>query len=149
MNRQDYTLTIELTKSPSEVFGSITHDVAKWWGGDDLEGNTTKLNDEFIINHPGTHYSKQKLIEVIPDKKVVWLVIDSKLNWLTNNQHEWTDTRMIFDIIDKGGRTILHFSHTALSPDMECYERVSQGWDTVIKDWLFQFITTGKGHFNK
>ncbi len=79
---------------------------------------------------------------------MVWHVTDSKLNWLTNNQHEWTDTRMIFDIIDKSDRTVLHFSHSGLTPDMECYEKVSQGWDTVIKDWLFYFITTGKGHFS-
>lgn len=149
MKNQDYTVTIELLKPSSEVFRAITLDVAKWWGGNDLEGNTTKPNDEFIIDHPGAHYSKQKLIEVIPDTRLVWHVTDSKLDWLKNNQHEWTGTKMIFDIIDKGDKTILHFSHSGLTPDLECYERVSLGWDTVIKEWLFDFITTGKGHFSK
>jgi hypothetical protein len=48
---------------------SITNDVSKWWGGKDLEGESIKLNDEFIINHPGAHYSKQKLVEVVAGKK--------------------------------------------------------------------------------
>jgi len=58
MENMSFTATFEVSKSPQIVFKSITHDVSKWWGGKDLLGNSTKLNDEFIINHPGAHYSK-------------------------------------------------------------------------------------------
>lgn len=68
MKNENFMAPIEVSKSPQIVFRSITSDVAKWWGGKDLEGKSINLNDEFIINHPGAHYSKQKLVEVVPGK---------------------------------------------------------------------------------
>ena len=93
MKNNSYTATLEVAQSPKEVFNGINN-VTNWWSKD-FEGSSTKLNDEFIINHPGQHYSKQKLIEVIPNKKNVWLVTESKLYWLKNKE-EWTNTKMIF-----------------------------------------------------
>lgn len=147
MAKKDFTATIKLEKSSRDVFRAITEDVAKWWGGKDLEGSTTKLNDEFVIHHPGAHYSKQKLVEVIPDKKIVWLVTESELSWLEKDKHEWTNTKMIFEITTNGDKTILHFTHEGLVPEKECFAMCSQGWNMVIKDYLFYFITDGKPHF--
>src|SRR5258708_19694711 len=116
MKNKNFTATIEVSKSPQSVFKSITNDVAKWWGGKDLEGKSINLNDEFIINHPGAHYSKQKLVEVVPGKKIVWLVTDSILYWLKKNQHEWAKTKMIFEKTTKPDKTLLHFTHKRLFP---------------------------------
>ena len=142
MTNKNYTATIEVAKSPKDVFNCIK-EVSKWWSKD-FEGSSLKLNDEFVICHPGAHFSKQKLIEVIPDKKVVWLVTDSNLSWLEKDKHEWTNTKMIFEITTKGDRTLLHFTHEGLVPEKECYIRCEQGWNMVIKNWLFNFITDGK-----
>ena len=147
MENKNFMAMIEVSKSPQKVFRNITKDVAKWWGGKDLEGSSVELNDEFIINHPGAHYSKQKLVEVIPNKKIVWLVTEGTLYWLQNDKHEWTNTKMIFEITTKGDKTILHFTHEGLVPEKECFEKCSLGWSMVIKDWLFQYITDGKPHF--
>ena len=144
---KNFTATIEVAQSPQIVFRYITGDVAKWWGGKDLSGSSTKLNDEFIINHPGAHYSKQKLVEVDPGRKLVWLVTDSHLDWLKGNKNEWTNTKMIFEIVADGDKTVLHFTHEGLLPEKECYAMCEQGWNTVIKDYLFHFITEGKAHF--
>jgi hypothetical protein len=146
MNNQSYSATIEVARSPKDVFSHIV-DVSKWWGGEDLKGQSAKLNDEFIIEHVGAHYSKQKLIEVIQNKKVVWLVTESHLDWLENNKEEWANTKLVFEITPKGDMTELKFTHEGLVPGMECYERCSEGWGTVIKDYLFNFIITGKPHF--
>jgi hypothetical protein len=80
VNDQSYSATIEVASSPGDVFTKIT-DISKWWTKD-IEGQTTRLNDEFIIRHGDDHYSKQRLIEVIPDTKLVWLVTDCQLNWV-------------------------------------------------------------------
>lgn len=147
MENKSFTVTIEVAKSPQYVFKSITNDVAKWWGGKDLQGSSKKLNDEFIIHHPGAHYSKQKLVEVIPGKKIVWLVTESTLDWLQKDKREWTNTKMIFEIVPKGDNTVLHFTHEGLVPTKECYPLCHEGWNIVIRDYLYYLITEGKAHF--
>ena len=142
MKDHSYTATIEVTNSSNDVFDQILQ-VSKWWSKD-FEGSSARLNDEFVICHPGRHYSKQELVELVPGKKVVWLVTDSELDWLENDKHEWTNTRMIFEIATKGDNTLLQFTHEGLNPEKECYARCEQGWNMVIKERLFNFITSGK-----
>jgi hypothetical protein len=139
MKNENFTATIEVAISAQEVFNCIT-DVAKWWSKD-YAGSSSELNDEFIIHHPDQHYSKQKLIEVIPDKKIVWLVTESTLYWLQKDKQEWTNTKMIFDITTQDDKTIVHFTHEGLTPEKESYTMCKQGWTIIIKDWLFHFIT--------
>ncbi len=146
MENKSFTTTIEFIESPEKVFKSITRDVAKWWGGKDLEGQSVNINDMFIINHPGTHYSKQEIVELVPNKKIVWHVIDSALYWL-KDQQEWANTKMIFEITTYAEKTILHFTHKGLIPEKECYEMCEKGWNTVINDYLFNFIMFDKAHF--
>jgi len=143
---ESFSATIEVSNSPQEIFHRITKDTAKWWGGKDFSGKSINPNDEFIINHPGAHYSKQKLVEVIPGKKLVWLVTESNLSWL-KNQEEWTNTKMIFEIRAKNYSYLLHFTHEGLTPEKESYLRCSEGWNMVIKDWLYNLIMYGKPHF--
>src|SRR5215813_5865587 len=142
MKSKSCTVEIEVPNSPQDVFKHIM-EVAKWWGKD-YEGNSARLNDEFVIHHPGRHYSKQKLIEVVPNKKIVWLVTESKLDWLEKDKNEWTNTKMIFLIMSEGDKTVVHFTHEGLVPEKECYAMCEQGWNMVIKERLFNFITAGK-----
>jgi hypothetical protein len=139
---ESFTATIEVSKSPQHVFNCIT-EVPNWWSRD-FEGSSKQLNDEFIIHHPKAHFSKQKLVSVIPGKKMVWQVTESTLYWLQKDKQEWTNTKMIFDIDTKGDKTKLQFTHEGLVPEKECYARCEQGWTMVIRDWLFHYITSGK-----
>lgn len=132
MAKKNFAATIELSKSSQDVFKAITDDVAKWWGGKDLKGRSTKLNDEFIIHHPGAHYSKQELVEVIPNRRIVWLVKESYLHWLKKDPHEWTRTKMVFDITSKADITVLHFTHEGLSPEKESYDELKK---TALSIW--------------
>jgi hypothetical protein len=143
---KSYSTDIEVKANPTDVFDHINN-VPKWFKDKGFEGNSTKLNDEFIFcygNGDHAHYSKQKLIEVIPCKKVVWLVTDSKINWIENNKQEWTNTKIIFEIKTKGDKTEVHFTHEGLVPELECYSDCVLGWNMIIKEWLYNFITGDK-----
>jgi hypothetical protein len=144
VNDQSYSATIEVASSPGDVFTHITN-ISKWWTKD-IEGRTTGINDEFTIRHGAMHYSKQRLIEVIPDTKLVWLVTDCQLNWIKKDKTEWTNTRMVFEISPKGNITELKFTHEGLVPKLECYARVCQSWATVIKDGLYNLINESPGN---
>ena len=95
MENKDFTVSIVVEKPVHEVYNTIKNEVNKWWGGKDLSGSTSALNDEFTIYHPGAHFSKQKLVELIPDKKIVWLVTGGYKHWL-QNKGEWHVTTMVW-----------------------------------------------------
>jgi hypothetical protein len=139
---QDFTTTIQVDQTPMEAFNAI-NDVRGWWPGE-IEGNSKKLNDEFIYRYKKFHYSKQKLVEIIPGKKIEWLVTDSSLNFV-ENKSEWTGTKIIFEISEKNGKTQIRFTHEGLVPDYECFDSCSNAWSDIIKNGLRNLISKGKG----
>jgi len=142
MANNDFTTTILVDAIPQKAFDAINN-VAAWWPGT-IEGGTHKLNDEFTYRVGDVHYSKQKLVEVAPGKKIVWLVTDSKLNFV-RDKTEWTGTKIIFDISIKGDKTQISFTHEGLVPKYECYKDCSNAWTDIIRQSLYSLITTGKG----
>jgi hypothetical protein len=142
MDQQDFTTSIQVDITPQEAFDAINN-VRAWWPGE-IEGNTKKLNDEFTYRYKKFHYSKQKLVEVIPGKKVVWLVTDSSLNFV-EHKSEWTGTKIIFEISGKDNKTQIRFTHQGLIPKYECFDSCSNAWTDIIRNSLRSLITTGKG----
>ncbi len=146
MNTPDFTTTITVEQSPKEVF-NILKNVREWWSGlfgEEFEGASKELNDEFSFRAGGdVHYSKQKLIELIPHKKIVWLVIDSKLNFL-KNKSEWNGTKICFEISQQDNKTIVQFTHLGLVPEIECYNDCSSAWTQYIQEKLVAVITKEK-----
>jgi hypothetical protein len=136
----DFTTTILVDQTPEEAFNAINN-VRSWWTGEPgVEGNTNKLEDEFTYRYKDLHYSKQKVTELIPGKKVVWLITDSKLNFI-KDKTEWTGTKISFDIAKKGDKTEIRFTHMGLVPDIECYQDCSNAWSSYINSSLRNFIT--------
>lgn len=142
MKEQDYTASITVDATPQEAFNSI-NSVSKWWT-EDLEGSSQKVNDEFTVRFGDVHFSKQKLIEVIPNQKVVWLVTESELNFI-EDKDEWTNTTIIFEIASDGNKTQVNFTHKGLNPDVECFHDCVKGWDYYLKGSLFKLLTEGNG----
>jgi len=88
-----------------------------------------------------------KLIDVIPGKKVVWLVLDNYFDF-TRDKTEWKDNKIVFEIMEKDGKTQLRFTQEGLVPAYECFNICSDAWSTYIKKSLYSLITTGKGQPN-
>ncbi len=143
MSEQNYSTSFTVDQSPEEVFAAVNN-VRGWWTGE-VEGSTDKPGDEFTYCHEDVHYSKQKITEFIPDQKVVWLVVDARLNF-TQDQAEWKGTTIVFEISRKNDRTELRFTHAGLVPAIECYGACSKAWSFYINQSLFTLITQGEGH---
>lgn len=127
----DYEYRFESSKPREEIFEALL-DVGSWWSGlyqERIEGSSSRLNDEFTFSAgDGAHYSKQKLIELVSSKKIVWLITDSNLNFL-RKPDEWTDTKIRFDISsEQPAKTKIAFTHEGLVSEIECYHACAGAW---------------------
>jgi len=101
-----------------------------------------------MYRYGDVHYCQIKLIEVIPDKKVVWLVKYNYFNFTKDNS-EWTGTKISFEIAEKDKKTQIRFTHLGLVRAYECFDICSNAWSQSIQQSLFGLITTGRGQPNK
>lgn len=139
---QGFTTTFEVSQSPQEAFNAINN-VSQWWTAN-LTGQTHALNDEFEVRFGDIHYSKHKLIELIANQRIVWLTTDANLTFL-DNPAEWVGSKIIFDIIKKGDKTQVRFTHEGLAPEWECYDACSVAWGQYMRNSLLGLIMLGKG----
>jgi hypothetical protein len=142
MQNQNFTTTLLVGQTPKEAFNAINN-VRGWWSAE-IDGSTDKLNDEFKYHYEDVHRCQMKLIEVIPEQKVVWLVMDNYFKF-TKDKSEWKGTKIIFEIAKIGDKTQIRFTHLGLVPDYECFGICRDAWTNYIQNSLRNLITTGKG----
>ena len=145
MNNHDFTTTLLVDHSSNEVFSAINN-VRGWWS-EEIEGSTDKLNDEFTYHFKDVHSAKMKIIEFIPDKKVVWQVMDNYFNF-TSDKSEWKGTKIIFEISSEQNKTRLRFTHQGLVPSYECFDVCKDAWTDYLQNSLRNLIVKGKGQPN-
>jgi hypothetical protein len=145
MNHRNFTTTFSVDQSPKEVFDAVTN-VRGWWS-EEIEGSTDTLGAEFKFHYRDLHRSTQRITEFVPDKRVVWQVLDSHLGFV-NDKTEWNGTSIVFDITKRDDKTELRFTHVGLVPSFECYGDCSGAWGFYVNDSLRGLIATGKGQPN-
>jgi hypothetical protein len=134
----NYTVEIEVAKSPDDVFNHVIS-LSKWWP-EEFEGENIKLNTEFIFKTGDMHYSKNKVVEFVPNKKIVWLTTGSRRR---TDDFDWTGTKFIFELTPRGDNTVLKFTYDGVILDTES-DRLVQICDMTIKEIFYNFITYGK-----
>lgn len=143
MENQDFKTTVLVNATPQQVFGAINN-VRGWWS-ENIEGDTDRPGAEFSYHYQDVHRSTMKITEWIPDKKVVWHVLDNYFKFTTDKQ-EWTGTDVIFEISERDGQTQLTFIHRGLVPHYECFQICRDAWTHYIQGSLKELIVTGKGN---
>ncbi|MEO6488769.1 MAG: SRPBCC domain-containing protein [Ferruginibacter sp.] len=145
MTTTDFTTTIIVGQTPSEVFNAINN-VRGWWS-EEIEGVTNKLNREFDYHYQDVHRSKMKIVEFVPNQKVVWQVLDNYFSF-TEDKTEWKGNTIVFEISPKDDKTELRFTQQGLVPENECFDICEKAWNTYIQKSLYNLITQGKGQPN-
>jgi hypothetical protein len=145
MSSTNYTTTITVDTDITGAFNSIKNFRA-WWS-EEIEGNTDNLGATFFYHYKDVHLCKIKLIEMVADKKLVYLVTDNAFSF-TNDKTEWINTKLIFDLSTKGNKTSIVFTHEGLVPEYECYDVCNDAWTSYIQGSLKDYIETGKGKPN-
>lgn len=135
MKNNDFTYTFT-SPQPVEAIFETLQDVRKWWFGvydETITGSSSKVGDEFtFIAGGGVHNTTQKMIELIPNKKIAWQVTAANLSFLKKPE-EWQNTTFNFELTKEGSNTRVTFTHVGLRPDIECYDACSGGWTQYLK----------------
>lgn len=145
-NNESFSSAISASISATEAVDKINN-IPAWWGVA-FTGNSEKQNDKFVVKMGGDSFFNFTITELIPGKRVVWLVTDCYMPWYTNKK-EWANTKLIFDISESNGGTMVNFTHEGLTPDVECYKDCEPGWTHWIRTSLLSYFTTGKGQFKQ
>lgn len=146
MDDQNFAITFSVENTPEQAFDAVIN-VRGWWS-EEIEGDSGKPGDEFTYRNKDIHYCKVKLKEVVPGKKVVWLVLENSFNF-TDDKTEWIGTEPTFEISDNGAKTEVRFTHVGLVPEYECFDTCSNAWGFYINGSLRSLIRTGKGGPNQ
>jgi hypothetical protein len=145
MDYHNFTTTFTVDQAPEQAFAAINN-VRGWWSGE-IEGRTDQLGEEFTYRYQDVHYSKQRITEFDPNKKVAWLVLDGYLNFV-EDRAEWIGTEITFEISKQGAQTEVCFNHVGLA-EHECFGVCSNAWGFYINGSLRTLIATGEGRPNQ
>ena len=135
MSGRNFTYSFESSKTSDKIFETLL-DPKKWWVGvfeETITGKSKNVDDVFtFLAGGGVHRTTQKMVERIPNKKVVWLVTASNLSFL-EKPDEWLNTKFYFELSASGSKTKITFTHVGLQPEIECYDACSSGWMQYLK----------------
>lgn len=140
-----FTTTFTVDRTPAEAFAAITN-VRGWWS-EEVEGGTAAAGDEFDYHMQDLHRCKVRVTEVVPDRKVEWLILDNHFAF-TTDKTEWIGTTVTFEIAETEGGTEVRFTHHGLVSEYECYDVCVNAWGFYVRTSLPELITTGAGRPN-
>jgi hypothetical protein len=142
MSDQSYTTSFTVDASPTEVFDAI-NDVRSWWN-EDITGESGEVGAEFTHEVKDIHRARIQVTELVAGEKVVWRVLD---NWMSfiEDQSEWKDTEIRFDLSEKDGGTEVRFTHVGLVPAYECYDVCEIAWGHYVHNSLRRLTAGGEG----
>lgn len=135
----DYQKTIRVKAEPEVLFDALTtlSGLAAWWvpaSGSGLAGGEIT----FTMNSPDPLIVR---VDQATPSLVEWTVT------ACNFMPDWVGTRPTFVITSAGDESQLHFRHVGLTPDLDCIEICTSGWNHFISS-LGQYVETGRGNPN-
>lgn len=142
MSDHSLSLAVLVAGSPEKAFAAIL-DPRAWWGAS-IEGVTDRLGEEWTYRYADMHMSRQKTIELVPDRKVAWKIVDADMSFI-EDRGEWKDTTIVFELTPKGDATEIVFTHVGLLPAVECYDICRDAWTGLVTGSLRSLIETGVG----
>lgn len=144
LEKHNFQHEIIVTASIEKVFESITNEIPLWWT-EMFEGASTKLGEIFTVRFGSSVFKTMQVHELIPNKKVSWLVTDTLIDFPElQNKSEWLNTIIVWELREEKTTTIIRVTHIGLHPAIECYDICSAGWRQFC-DSLKLYLEKGSG----
>jgi len=134
----DFEATVSFTSSADAVFDALTTPagLTGWWmkaSGSGLAGGELT----FVYDNG----SVVMRVDTAERPSVVrWTVLAASEPF-----GDWVGTTISFDVSpNENGGSRLHFRHTGLTPQLECFDTCSAGWNQSLLS-LVNYVDSGKG----
>lgn len=137
---KSYSNKLEIETSDKDAFEALSTKVGEWWG--DQDKPVKQVGDVFTMSW-GEPWYQFKVVELIPNKLIVWECIDSKqiIGDLDGVEKEWVGTQLQWKIDKLDQNKIeLRFNHKGLVPEFICYDFCSSTWDRFIEFNLKKYL---------
>lgn len=108
--------------------------LAAWWTTDTRGSADAGGAIDFTFGTRG--YVKMKVIELVPDRRVVWQAVDGPQDWLGST--------VSFDLNQEGAQTTLLFKHQGWKEQSEFMHHCSTKWGTFMQS-LKACVESGQG----
>ncbi|MFI9558953.1 SRPBCC domain-containing protein [Nonomuraea endophytica] len=121
-------------KAPaSAVYAALTttDGLAGWWTTD-----TRDMGDDVIAFRFGAGGFDMKVVELQPDKRVLWEVVEGP--------KEWIGTHVVWDLDRADDQTIILFKHEGWAEPVEFMHHCSTKWAVFLMS-LKSLVETGTG----
>lgn len=140
----NFTTSVILQARDDKIYDGLTQKISEWWT-ETFEGSAEHAGQTFTIRFGSQVYKTMRVEELIRNKKVIWRVEDALIDLAELvNKKEWVNTRIIWDISATSDGTFLELTHIGLTPETECYELCTSGWQSFLYSFD-KFVTTGIG----
>ena len=110
--------------TPEKIYEAITTQkgIASWWS----VHNNAKPETENIyrISFGGDYYKEIKISVLVPNKKVVWEILDAS--------PEWLNTKVTFDISMGKDNAELRFNHSGWKDYTDMFAQCSYHWGIYL-----------------
>jgi uncharacterized protein YndB with AHSA1/START domain len=121
--------------SPRAAYEALTRrqGLADWWT-QDTRGDSAVGG--FIEFHFQAGSFTMKVLELTPEKRVLWEVVAGP--------EEWVGTKVMFDIASEGSFTLVRFKHEGWKEPVPFMHHCSTKWGLFLVS-LKSLLETGKG----
>jgi Activator of Hsp90 ATPase homolog 1-like protein len=123
------------SSSLNDAYGALTtiEGLSRWWTSDTRGESKIDGVIQFRFGNGGFD---MKVLELPPNKRVLWQVV--------YGPEEWLGTKISFDLRRDGDWTIVSFKHTGRKEPVEFMHHCSTKWAVFLLS-LKALLETGKG----
>ena len=131
---------VGIKSSPSEIYTALTtrDGLAAWWTsntqGDSSVGGVIQFR--FSIDGSEIGGFDMKVLELHPDKRVLWQVV--------GGPEEWIGTKVSWELKQEGEYSFVLFNHQGWKEPVEFMHHCSTKWAIYLMS-LKSLVETGKG----
>jgi len=128
-------INVTIKATSESIYNALTTEdgLSSWWAKQTTARPEIGFLNTFAF---GTFVNKMKVIELTPNKKVVWECVESI--------DEWVGTFISFELEDKGEKTLLRFTHEGWKEITDMFAGCTYDWARFMTS-LKSLCETGTG----